>query len=46
VLFSRTSLQYDRPPPPLGADTDEVLGQRLGLDPMALAALRSRGVVA
>jgi crotonobetainyl-CoA:carnitine CoA-transferase CaiB-like acyl-CoA transferase len=46
VLFSRTPLQYDRPPPPLGADTDEVLGQRLGLDPMALAALRSRGVVA
>ena len=46
VLFSRTSLQYDRPPPPLGADTDEVLRQRLGLDPMALAALRSRGVVA
>jgi crotonobetainyl-CoA:carnitine CoA-transferase CaiB-like acyl-CoA transferase len=46
VLFSRTSLQYDRPPPPLGADTDEVLGQRLGLDPTALAALRTRGVVA
>jgi crotonobetainyl-CoA:carnitine CoA-transferase CaiB-like acyl-CoA transferase len=46
VLFSRTSLQYDRPPPPLGADTDEVLRQRLGLDSTALAALRSRGVVA
>jgi crotonobetainyl-CoA:carnitine CoA-transferase CaiB-like acyl-CoA transferase len=46
VLFSRTPLQYDRPPPPLGADTDEVLQQRLGLDPGALAALRSRGVVA
>jgi crotonobetainyl-CoA:carnitine CoA-transferase CaiB-like acyl-CoA transferase len=46
VLFSRTPLQYDRPPPPLGADTDEVLRQRLGLDPVALAALRSRGVVA
>ena len=46
VLFSRTSPQYDRPPPPLGADTDEVLGQRLGLDPTALAALRTRGVVA
>jgi crotonobetainyl-CoA:carnitine CoA-transferase CaiB-like acyl-CoA transferase len=46
VLFSRTPLQYDRPPPPLGADTDEVLRQRLGLDPMTLAALRSRGIVA
>ena len=46
VLFSRTPLQYDRPPPPLGADTDEVLRQRLGLDPAAVAALRSRGVVA
>jgi crotonobetainyl-CoA:carnitine CoA-transferase CaiB-like acyl-CoA transferase len=46
VLFSRTPLQYDRPPPPLGADTDEVLRQRLGLDPGDVAALRSRGVVA
>ncbi len=46
VLFSRSVLQYDRPPPPLGADTDEVLQQRLGLDPEAVAALRARGVVA
>ena len=46
VLFSRTPLQYDRPPPPLGADTDEVLRQRLGLGAGDVAALRSRGVVA
>jgi crotonobetainyl-CoA:carnitine CoA-transferase CaiB-like acyl-CoA transferase len=46
VLFSRTPLQYDRPPPPLGFDTDEVLRQRLGLDSSAVAALRSRRVVA
>jgi len=46
VLFSRTPLEYDRSPPPLGADTDEVLRQRLGLDSGAVAALRSRGVVA
>jgi len=46
VLFSRSALQYERPPPPLGADTDEVLQQRLGLDPGAVAVLRSRGVVA
>ena len=46
VLFSRSVLKYERPPPPLGADTDEVLRQRLGLDPGAVAVLRARGVVA
>jgi crotonobetainyl-CoA:carnitine CoA-transferase CaiB-like acyl-CoA transferase len=46
VLFSRSVLEYGRPPPPLGADTDEVLGRRLGLDAEALAGLRERGVVA
>jgi crotonobetainyl-CoA:carnitine CoA-transferase CaiB-like acyl-CoA transferase len=46
VVFSRTPIKYDRPPPPLGADTDEVLGRRLGLDSGALRGLRERGVVA
>jgi crotonobetainyl-CoA:carnitine CoA-transferase CaiB-like acyl-CoA transferase len=46
VLFSRSELEYERPPPLLGADTDEVLQQRLGLDPGAVAALRARGIVA
>ncbi len=46
VRFSRTPVAYERPPPPLGADTDVVLGERLGLDARALADLRRRGVVA
>lgn len=46
VLFARTPVEYARAPPPLGADTDEVLGQRLGLDAATLAGLRERGVVA
>ncbi|NJD31926.1 MAG: CoA transferase [Gammaproteobacteria bacterium] len=46
VLFSRTSIEYDRPPPLLGADTEAVLGERLGLDSAAVAGLRTRGVVA
>ncbi len=45
VLFSRTPIEYERAPPPLGADTDEVLGRRLGLDAGALADLRGRGVL-
>ena len=46
VLFSRSELEYERPPPLLGADTEEVLQQRLGLDPGAVATLRARGIVA
>jgi crotonobetainyl-CoA:carnitine CoA-transferase CaiB-like acyl-CoA transferase len=45
VLFSRTPIEYERAPPPLGADTDEVLGRRLGLDAGTLADLRGRGVL-
>lgn len=33
-----------RPPPALGADTDAVLGEWLGLSPVELQALRARGV--
>jgi len=46
VRFSRTPVEYTRAPPLLGADTDAVLGQRLGLDADALAGLRERGVIA
>jgi crotonobetainyl-CoA:carnitine CoA-transferase CaiB-like acyl-CoA transferase len=46
VRFGRTAIACDRPPPPLGADTAEVLGTRLGLDAAAVAALREQGVVA
>ena len=31
VVFGRTPVAYDRAPPPLGADTDAVLAERLGL---------------
>ena len=41
IRLSQTPAAYDRPPPALGADTDEVLGA-LGLD---VAELRARGVV-
>jgi crotonobetainyl-CoA:carnitine CoA-transferase CaiB-like acyl-CoA transferase len=46
VRFSRTAIQYDRPPPALGADTGIELRNRLGLDDEALEALAARGVIA
>jgi crotonobetainyl-CoA:carnitine CoA-transferase CaiB-like acyl-CoA transferase len=46
VVFARTPIRYKRSPPRLGADTDEVLGQRLGLDAGTLSDLRERGIVA
>ena len=45
VRYSRTAVEYDRPPPLLGQHTDEVLGDWLGLDAAALAALRQGGVI-
>jgi crotonobetainyl-CoA:carnitine CoA-transferase CaiB-like acyl-CoA transferase len=45
VQFSRTPLSYERAPPVLGADTAGVLRERLGLDEVALAALRAAGVI-
>jgi crotonobetainyl-CoA:carnitine CoA-transferase CaiB-like acyl-CoA transferase len=45
VRFSRTALSYERAPPLLGADTDEVLTGRLGLDAGALAELRAARVI-
>ncbi len=46
VLFGRTPVAYDRAPPPLGADTDVVLAERLGLGAERLAGLRERGIIA
>jgi len=46
ILYSRTPMRYERAPPLLGADTDAVLSERLGLDAERLAGLRSRGIVA
>jgi len=45
VRFSRTPIEYDRAPPPLGADTRTELRERLGLGDAALAELVARGVI-
>ncbi|MCY4542484.1 MAG: CoA transferase [Rhodobacteraceae bacterium] len=44
-IFSETPASIDLPPPPLGADTDHVLGKLLGLDEDTVAAYRREGVV-
>jgi len=43
--YSRTELEYRRPPPLLGEHTAEVLGAELGLGAAELAALRARGAI-
>jgi crotonobetainyl-CoA:carnitine CoA-transferase CaiB-like acyl-CoA transferase len=45
ILYSRTPLEYERAPPLLSADTDAVLGERLGLTADEIASLRARGVI-
>ncbi len=45
VRLSETPVDYRVPPPVLGQHTDEVLAGRLGLDPAALADLRTKGVI-
>ena len=45
VRFSDSPATIRCAPPLLSADTDHVLGTRLGLDAGALAALRTRGVI-
>ncbi len=45
VRLSATPADYRLPPPLLGADTEAVLGELLGLDPAAIAGLRERGVI-
>jgi crotonobetainyl-CoA:carnitine CoA-transferase CaiB-like acyl-CoA transferase len=45
IRYSRTPIAYECAPPLLGADTDAVLAERLGLDAPALADLRRRGVI-
>jgi crotonobetainyl-CoA:carnitine CoA-transferase CaiB-like acyl-CoA transferase len=46
VRFSRSAVEYERAPPPLGADTAAELQARLGLDGAVLADLAARGVIA
>jgi crotonobetainyl-CoA:carnitine CoA-transferase CaiB-like acyl-CoA transferase len=45
IFYSRTPMRYERAPPLLGADTDAVLRERLGVDAERLAGLRSRGII-
>ena len=45
VRLSETPADYRIPPPLLGEHTAAVLGERLGLDAAALAALRDKGVI-
>jgi crotonobetainyl-CoA:carnitine CoA-transferase CaiB-like acyl-CoA transferase len=45
IKMSGTPITYDRPPPPLGFDSAEVLGRILGLDGDTLADLRAKGIV-
>jgi len=46
AVFSRSALDYRRAPPLLGADTDDVLRERLGLDATEIARLRAAGAIA
>ncbi len=45
VRLSETPADYRIAPPRLGQHTDEVLGDRLGIDAAELAALREKGVI-
>lgn len=45
IRFSRTPIKYDRPPPSLGAHTEEVLRDRLGLSATEIDHLVERGAV-
>lgn len=45
IRYSRSSMNYDRPPPRLGEGTDEVLGEMLDLTADVIAALKEKGIV-
>ncbi len=45
LRFSRTPIAYGQAPPLLGADTDDVLREHLGMPESRLAELRRRGVI-
>jgi crotonobetainyl-CoA:carnitine CoA-transferase CaiB-like acyl-CoA transferase len=45
VRYSRSALEYSRPPPLLGEHTDAVLAAEADVGPQELAALRARGVI-
>lgn len=45
IRFSATPPVCDLPPPELGADTDRILGERLGLTAERIAQLRASGAI-
>lgn len=45
IKLSGSPVEYQRPPPVLGQDTDAVLCERLGLDEAQLAELKKRRVI-
>ncbi|MBA3902625.1 MAG: CoA transferase [Rhodocyclaceae bacterium] len=45
MRFSATPVDHDRPPPLLGEHTEEVLRERLGMNPGEIARLRGQGVI-
>ncbi|MBB3169408.1 CaiB/BaiF CoA transferase family protein [Simiduia aestuariiviva] len=45
IHYGRSELQQSVAPPSLGADTDQVLREQLGLSSEAVAALRTKGVI-
>jgi crotonobetainyl-CoA:carnitine CoA-transferase CaiB-like acyl-CoA transferase len=45
IKYSETPIAYRSAPPMLGADTDEILRDMLGLAPAEVARLREAGIV-
>lgn len=45
IRYSESPIAYDRAPPVLGQDTDEILSSLLDIDEERIAALRDQGVV-
>ncbi len=45
IRFSKTSVAYDRAPPLLGADTEEILRDWLGVSDAELAKFKENGVI-
>ena len=45
IKFSETPVDYRLPPPRMGQNTEEVLGELLGLEAQEIADLRDKGVV-
>jgi len=45
IKYSRSTLEYRRPPPLLGEHTGAVLGTELGLDAAEIEALRASGAI-